>query len=167
VPSLRARPPRGLVRLALGAPIWIYRLGLGALLGDRFLMLTHRGRKSGLPRRTVVEVVRHDRDADTYVIASGWGEKANWLRNVLHDPHVEVYVGQRVCAALAERLGEDEAARVLRDYARRHPIAFRVIARLMSGQDLRGSDEDCLALARSVPLVALRMQGARSARGEK
>jgi hypothetical protein len=53
-------PPRGLLRLALRLPIWLYRWRLGWLLGDRFLLLTHTGRKSGLPRQVVLEVVHHD-----------------------------------------------------------------------------------------------------------
>lgn len=35
-PSPR-RPPRGFQRLLWRAPIWLYRLGLGWLLGHRFL----------------------------------------------------------------------------------------------------------------------------------
>ena len=39
-----ARPPRTRLRRALfRAPIWLYRLGLGGLLGGRFLLLTHTG----------------------------------------------------------------------------------------------------------------------------
>lgn len=49
-----ARPPRGLLRLAARLPLWLYRAGLGWLLSNRFLMLTHIGRKSGLPRQVVV-----------------------------------------------------------------------------------------------------------------
>ena len=49
-----ARPPRTRLRRALfRAPIWLYRLGLGGLLGGRFLLLTHTGRTSGRPRQVV------------------------------------------------------------------------------------------------------------------
>src|SRR5581483_6476732 len=72
--------PRGVARRLARLPIWLYRLGLGRLLGERFLMLTHIGRTSGRLRQTVVEVVRHDRLSDTYIIASGWGERADWYR---------------------------------------------------------------------------------------
>ncbi len=44
-------PPRGLARIGFRIPIILYRLGLGGLLGTRFLLLTHTGRKSGLPVR--------------------------------------------------------------------------------------------------------------------
>ncbi|HZD55150.1 MAG TPA: nitroreductase family deazaflavin-dependent oxidoreductase, partial [Anaerolineales bacterium] len=74
-------PPTGLARLALRAPIWIYRLGLGKLLGNRFLELTHIGRKSGLPRHTVLEVVRYDPANGIYYIAVGFGKHSDWYKN--------------------------------------------------------------------------------------
>jgi hypothetical protein len=58
------RPPKGLLRLMLRLPIWLYRLRLGWLLGNRFLLLTHVGRKTGLPHQTVVEVVSHSSTKD-------------------------------------------------------------------------------------------------------
>ena len=58
---LASKPPRGLLRFLLRLPIWLYQLHLGFLLGHRFLLLTHTGRRSGLLRRTVVEVVSYDR----------------------------------------------------------------------------------------------------------
>lgn len=151
-----ARPPRGLLRWLLRMPIWLYRLRLGWLLGDRFLMLTHIGRKSGQPRRSVLEVVGHDRAAGTYIIASGWGEKADWLRNIEHNPHVLVDVGGRRFEASAERLPENAATREAGEYARQHPAAFRALASRMSDQPPTGTDADYRALVRAVPFVMLR-----------
>jgi hypothetical protein len=82
--------PRGLTRLAFRLPIWLYRLRLCWLLGERFLMLTHIGRKSGRPRYTVIEVVRHDRASDCYVIASGFGAHTDWFRNIQKNHNVLV-----------------------------------------------------------------------------
>jgi len=50
--KLRSKPT-GASRLAFRLPIYLYRLNLGWLLGHRFLMLVHRGRRSGLLRETV------------------------------------------------------------------------------------------------------------------
>jgi hypothetical protein len=44
--------------VAFRLPIHLYRLDLGWLLGHRVLLLSHRGRKSGLIRATPLEVVR-------------------------------------------------------------------------------------------------------------
>lgn len=75
--------PRGLLRLGLRLPVWLYRLRLGRLLGRRFVMVTHTGRKSGRQHQTVLEVVRYDPATGVVVVASGWGEKADWFRNIL------------------------------------------------------------------------------------
>ena len=97
-------PPRGLFRWLVRLPVWLYRARLGGMLGDRFLMLTYIGRKSGQPRQVVLEVVRHDKDTDTYYVAVGFGERTDWYRNVLKTPEVVVQSGWRQLAARAERL---------------------------------------------------------------
>lgn len=149
------QPPRGLVRLLLRVPIGLYRLHLGCVLGQRFLLLTHTGRKTGLPRQTVLEVVDYDASMGTYITASAWGVKADWLRNIERTPHVRVQVGKCHFAATARRLSNATAQRALLRYGQRHPLAFRVLAIWMVGQRFRGTAEDCATLAQSVPLVAL------------
>ena len=84
--SIVDRPPSKALRFGLRLPIWLYRVKLGWLLGDRFIMLTHTGRKSGLPRQTVIEVVKHDKESNTYYIVSGWGEKSDWYQNIRKTP---------------------------------------------------------------------------------
>jgi hypothetical protein len=45
-------PKRGLMRLALRLPIWLYRARLGWLLGERFLLLTTSDAGQGCHTRT-------------------------------------------------------------------------------------------------------------------
>ncbi len=143
------KPPRGLTRLLARLPIWLYRMQLGWLLGRRFLLLTHIGRKTGVARRTVLEVVDRHQRTGTYFVAAAWGERAQWLRNIQQNPKVGLSVGRQRFAAVAERLPVDEAERVLRTYAQRHRIAMRALVRL-----LRSSDPH--VLAQTLPIVALR-----------
>lgn len=150
---MMAQRPHGLLRFSLRLPIWLYRLRLGWLLGDRFLLLTHTGRKSNLPRQTVVEVVRHDRATDVCVVASGWGGKSDWFRNIQHQPRVTVSLGRQTWAAKAVVLSESEAETALRDYARRHPVAFRELATIISGRRLSNAELNSNELARQIPLV--------------
>jgi hypothetical protein len=56
---LKSRPA-GALRLAFRLPIYLYRLDLGWLLGHRFLLLVHQGRRSGLLRETVLEVLLYE-----------------------------------------------------------------------------------------------------------
>lgn len=155
MPLIEKPVPTGLLRLCLRWPIWLYRLRCGWLLDSRFLLLTHIGRRSGLPRQTVLEVVHHDQATETYFIASGWGEKSDWFRNLQKTPTVVVTVGRKHFAATARCLSINEAARVLLVYAQRHRRAFRTLAKLMVGQRLQGTEQDCRLLAQSVPLMAL------------
>jgi deazaflavin-dependent oxidoreductase (nitroreductase family) len=114
-------------RWVVRAPITLYRAGLGFLFGHRLLMLEHLGRKSGLPRYVVLEVV--DRDAGSYTIAAGFGERSEWLRNL--DAHPEAYLSvgtSRRVPVVARRLTADEAAEALQNYAAIHPRAWAGLA---------------------------------------
>ncbi|GAB4463561.1 MAG: nitroreductase family deazaflavin-dependent oxidoreductase [Anaerolineales bacterium] len=153
--KLTRRQPRGLLRLFLRMPIALYRVRLGWLLGGRFLMLTHTGRKSGQPRQTVLEVVYHDSETGAYFVAAAWRGKADWFKNVQANPAVQVTAGTRTFPAAAAVMQADEAARIFLAYARRYPLAFRELSRMMLGETLQPNMEDCLRMTQSVPLVAL------------
>lgn len=107
------------------APILVYRARLGIVFGSRMLMLEHVGRRSGLRRQVVLEVIEHPAP-DAYVVASGFGDRAQWYRNVQACPRVRVSVGRRVSVpATARVLEPSEADGVLRRYTARHPRAWR------------------------------------------
>jgi deazaflavin-dependent oxidoreductase (nitroreductase family) len=91
---LVSAPPSGWLRLALKAPRWLYRLHLGWLLGHRFLLLTHRGRRSGRVYSTVLEVVRYDPATDESVVVSGWGDRADWYNNIQKTTVLAIQTGR-------------------------------------------------------------------------
>ncbi|NIS82513.1 MAG: nitroreductase family deazaflavin-dependent oxidoreductase [Anaerolineales bacterium] len=148
------RPPRGIMRIIFRFPITLYRAGLGWVFGDRALMLTHIGRISDLPRQAVIEVMRYDKESDTYFIASGWGEKSDWFLNIQKNPHVQVIVGRRRFKAVAKLLPIEQAADEILRYARRYPLAFRILTRFI-GYRVRDTEEDIRACAQVLPLFAL------------
>ena len=149
---------RGLSRALVRAPILAYRCGLGVLLGRRFLLLIHVGRRTGRPRHVVLEVVGRGEAPDSYLVASGYGARAQWFRNVLAHPEVSYQVGRRRRDGWADPLPSAESGRRLADYARRHP---RTAAALMAmvGHDIDGSPEAYERLGadaeHGVPLVLL------------
>jgi deazaflavin-dependent oxidoreductase (nitroreductase family) len=150
-----APPRRGPLRLLFRSPVWLYRVGLGALLGRRFLLLTHRGRSSGLPRRTVLEIVGRDDTSGGYLVASGYGQRAQWYRNITQDPRTTVQIGRRCWPATARPLSPEESGRALARYARRYPRAAKGLVRLC-GYAVDGSEADFHALgAEHIPLVSL------------
>lgn len=153
-----ARPPRGIARLLFRAPLLLYRLNLGWLLGGRFLHLTHTGRKSGLPRQTVLEVVDHDVATDTYYVASGFGRKSHWFRNVQANPHGTIQVGPRLMEATADVLDPAASGQKMVEYARRYPLAAQTLTRVL-GYKVDGSEDQYRQLgADHLPVVALRPQ---------
>lgn len=117
--ALAARMLR--TRWLVRAPVYLYRFGFGFVFGHRMLLLQHRGRRSGLPRHTVLEVVDHPRP-DTYVIVSGFGEASQWYRNLIADPHVRISIGRcRHAPAVATLLAPNTAEATLARYAAQHP----------------------------------------------
>lgn len=149
------KPPRGITRAFYRVPIWLFKINLGGLLGKRFLLLTHTGRKSGLQRQTVVEVVKHEPEDNRFYIASGWGENSDWVRNITANPQVKVQVGGQRWDMIAERLTPDQSEDVIFDYAQRHPSAMMSLARMM-GYELDGTEGDFRELGRLLPIFALK-----------
>lgn len=159
-PEARAgtSPGHGWRRFFLRLPILLYHLGLGWLLGHRFLLLRHLGRKSGLWRETVLEVVRDDKPDNTYFVASGWGESSQWYNNILRHPAVEIESGGRRMKATARRVSQAEAEAEFRHYAARHPLAFRGLGEFMTGQQVNGTSADFRRLAERIPVIALQVK---------
>jgi deazaflavin-dependent oxidoreductase (nitroreductase family) len=149
-----ASRPHGLLLLGLRLPIWLYRARLGWLLGDRFLLLTHVGRKTGRSHRTVLEVVGEDQGQGIWYVAAGWGKRSDWYRNVQENHSVELTVGARTAAFRAEIQSKERAAEVFLDYARRHPLAFKELAGLIAGREADSVEGMCTRMAQEVPVVA-------------
>jgi len=138
-------------------PIWFYRVGLGGLLGKRFLLLNHTGRKSGQLRQAVVEVAGFDPATNTYVVASGFGPNSDWYRNVCATPQVTIQVGNRRMQAESQPLSPAESGAAMVEYAHRHPSAARGLARIL-GYQVDGSDEGYQRVAEQhIPFVAFRV----------
>ncbi len=130
--------PSGLTRLSFRLPIYIYRAGLGGIMPQRYLFLTHIGRISGEPRYAVVEVADYDAENDIYYIVSGYGEKANWYRNLIKRPQVDIQVGRRKMRVTAEPLSAQESGQKMVEYAENYPKTAKQLMRLI-GHDVDGS----------------------------
>ncbi|GAB3562319.1 nitroreductase family deazaflavin-dependent oxidoreductase [Amycolatopsis endophytica] len=130
--GLTDHTPSGLLRAMFRAPVPLYRLGFGPLFGHRLVYLAHRGRKSGRRREVILEVVRFDARLPEVVVVSGWGERADWYRNIQAAPALEVRISARRWAEPRQRvLEQDETVKLLQDYRDRHPRAWRRLAPLL------------------------------------
>jgi deazaflavin-dependent oxidoreductase (nitroreductase family) len=149
------KKPTGILRAFLRLPIYLFQFHLGWLFGDRFLLLTHTGRKSGILRQVVLEVVKHDEESGVYYIAAAWRNKADWYLNILNTPKVKVQVGEMQFEAEANQISRKEAADVLWDYALKYPATLRELTLIMLGKRLPPTRETCARLADDIPLIAL------------
>ncbi len=144
-------------RRLLRVPTLLYRWNLGWLLGERFLMLTHVGRRSGRQYRTVLEVVGRLPVSDEFVVLAGFGRTADWLRNAEAGGAREVVVGRRRFRPTVRMLAEDAAAGVLAEYERRNRLIRVVLHRVLSrlaGWPYLGTDDQRRRLVSQLPLVA-------------
>ncbi len=151
------RRPTGLSRLVFRLPIHLFRLRLGWLFGGRLLLLHHTGRRSGRRRTTVIEVV--GRADGAYVVASGFGPRADWYRNVLARPEVAIVVRTTATPAVATPVPPAEAAEFMVAYASRHPWVARQLCRRLMGFPVDGSEEGFREVGRRVPFVRLTPRG--------
>ena len=157
--ALTQKKPAGLLRALFRAPIWLYRWNLGWIMGGRFLLLTHTGRKTGLPRQTVIEVVSQDEATSTYYVAAAWRDRSDWYRNIQQNPAVGVQVRNHRFEARAEQISVTEGEEKLWDYAQEHRIAFGELVTLMLGERLPADKETCRKVAESVPLISITPTG--------
>jgi deazaflavin-dependent oxidoreductase (nitroreductase family) len=151
------KPPQGIARLALRFPIWLYRVGLGGLLGTRFLMLTHTGRKSGKKRHTVLEVVRYEKAGPIFTVAVGFGPESDWFKNIHKNPNVIVQCGRKHWEMVSVFLSSEQAGDALLDYNQRHPTALRELARFM-GYRIDGTSADIRALGQFISVITFHQE---------
>ena len=88
----------------------MWRLGFGKWINSMprwsgcIMVLVHRGRKTGARRYTPVNFA--DLNGELYCTA-GFGQTADWYKNILSDPDVEVWLPDGWWAGSAEVVSED------------------------------------------------------------
>jgi deazaflavin-dependent oxidoreductase (nitroreductase family) len=129
------------------------------MLGDRFLVLAHVGRRSGRRYRTVLEVIGTDPLSGELYVLAGLGRGTGWYRNLqASSDMVDVAIARRRVRATHRTVEQPEAIRVIAGYERRHRIAAPVIRRVLSrllGWRYDGSGPARRRLTRELPIVAL------------
>ena len=150
---------KGILWYLFRGPIYLYRWRLGWMFGKRLLLLTHTGRRTGLRRQTVLEIVEYWEGGPEVVVVSGF-RNSDWLRNVEANPDEEVIVGSQRFLASPRRLGEEEASRVIESYEHRNRFIAPIVRAGLSwllGWRYRGGDNDRRRLVRELPVVAFRL----------
>ncbi len=141
------------------APAYLYRWRLGWMLGHRILLLTHIGRRTGLRRQTVLEVVEYRKQGPEVVVVNGFGRNSDWVLNIEAKHGEEVTVGTQHFIAAHRFLAEEEAMSVMQGYEHRNRFIAPIVRCGLSwllGWQYRGSESDRQRLVRQLPFIAFR-----------
>lgn len=152
--GLRRRPGR-FALAAMRAPRPLYRRGWGWIAGRTFVLIAHRGRRTGARRETVVMALTYDRQTREVIVCSAWGAGTAWIRNLRAHPALQIQVGRDSYAPEHRFLSVAESVAAVREFERSHPWRLRLIAAVMGWGDLT-SEAAVTAFVRARPFVAFR-----------
>lgn len=97
-------PAKGtLNRFLFQLPMIAWRMGLGPVQGHYQLVLTTWGRKSSLPRHTMLSYTAYH---GTPYIISGWCERSDWYKNIMANPIVTVQSSLGTYSSRARRVND-------------------------------------------------------------
>ena len=141
-------------RLLFKSPLLLRKLGLGRLVPRNILILTTRGRRTGLARQTPMEFSAGPTQGVVLVMA-GWRGNTDWYKNARAEPRVRVWLGGKEWPAIAEPVPDGEVAKLLRHIVELDASSRRMFSR-WSDVPIDGSEETYLVAARSFPSLYLR-----------
>jgi deazaflavin-dependent oxidoreductase (nitroreductase family) len=124
--------------------VLLFRLGLGGWGNgprtSQVMVLVHRGRKSGLLRRTPVNYAVVD---DVLYCAAAYGDRADWYRNAMADPRVQLWLPDGWYAGEVEEVPPDDPQRLA--LLRQVLIASGFAAPLFAGVNPKTLSDEKLA----------------------
>ncbi|MBU4224376.1 MAG: nitroreductase family deazaflavin-dependent oxidoreductase [Chloroflexi bacterium] len=152
--------PRGLLKLFFKMPLYLHQIGIvwwiEKFTGAQWILITTTGRKSGKPRQVMVDVMKYDKETDTYYVEAAYGHRADWVRNIKANPVFHGQVGRRKFEARAVELTAGEGEEMLVAFYRNVPKYARAV---MSLGGLKVKDEaELRALTRKMLVVAIKPQ---------
>jgi deazaflavin-dependent oxidoreductase (nitroreductase family) len=131
----------------------LYVIGLGPLIGRIILLLTTQGRKSGKKRVTPLQ---YEKIGCDYYVGAARGLKADWVRNIQCDPHVEVRVSSEHFQGVAEVVADSSRfADFMGVRLERHPCMIGLIMQKAHGLPRCPSRTQLEELGRSEVFVIL------------
>lgn len=119
----RLYPTDPWAKIMFKAPLALWRMGLGPLMGRLMMVTTTTGRQSGLPRRVMTEYQVLE---GKKVVPCAFGERAQWYKNIQADPHVTIQTSQGTESVIARRVTDDEELLAIYNMGlRRNPVMLK------------------------------------------
>jgi deazaflavin-dependent oxidoreductase (nitroreductase family) len=137
------KKPNRLLKFFFKVPVWVHKMGFGGwerLVGAQWMLITTKGRKTGKPRDTMVDVMDYDKTSDTYYIEAAYGARADWYKNIQANPVFEAKVGRRKFKARAGALTTEGASEMLVQFYRSKPTYTRSVM-AMAGMKFKDETE--------------------------
>ncbi len=133
----------------------LWRLGLGQWVnawpaaGGRIMVITHTGRRSGRPHQTPVN---YSPAGEAVYCTVGFGTRCDWYRNLLAEPHVEVWLPKARWQGLAKDVSDSPD----RTHRLRQVLVASGFAAYLAGINPRHiSDQELERLAEGYRLVRI------------
>jgi len=143
----------------------MWRLGLGtwvniwpAVIG-RIMVISHKGRKTGLSRQTPVNYTIIDRDI---FCTAALGEKSDWYKNMMKNPEVEVWLPGSWWVGVAEDVTDSE---IRFPYLRQVLIASGFAARAAGINPHTIPEDEFEVVTKSYRLIRIQRSEARTGKG--
>lgn len=150
------RFPKYVWRLLHLPPILLYRIGLGPLIGSLILLLTTKGRKSGKARVTPLQ---YEEIEGQIYFGSARGTQADWFKNIIAHPEVEIQVKGRRFRGLASPIQDrSQIADFIEIRLQRHPRMLGAILH-RAGLSRQPNRAELEAYAEQSALVVVRENG--------
>jgi deazaflavin-dependent oxidoreductase (nitroreductase family) len=150
------KKPNRFLKFFFKVPVWVHKMGFGGwerLIGAQWMLITTKGRKTGKPHDTMVDVMDYDKATDTYYIEAAYGARADWYKNIQSNPVFEAQVGRRKFKAQAGALTTEGAAEMLVQFYRSKPAYTRSVM-AMAGMKFKDEDE-LRVMGRNLTLLAV------------
>jgi hypothetical protein len=146
---------RGIWRIFHWVSVFLFRLGLGGLAGERYLLLEYKTGEAGGIRRVLLEIIRYDPCVEVLYVVPAFGAGVKWIAYVKKHPDVRINARGKAHFALGVVLNRDRSAAEVLDFAHRNPELILTLARSVFGSQLGEKKEELLELANNLPVVRL------------
>jgi deazaflavin-dependent oxidoreductase (nitroreductase family) len=140
-------PPKAFLRFLFRIPVYFYRIGLGWLFGERFVLINHVGRKTGKEHQVVVEVLEREKGTNNVIVVAGYGEQTQWYKNLRNQSKTTIQLRNRKYGVSVEFITPEDGEDIIARYVGRYGKLTQQLFSMM-GYEWDGSEKGARDIAR-------------------